>query len=137
MLLQFLNVLLQALVYRSHDLLQEEITITLYNMAAVDFDSFYSAFLPRFLGGCEGLTDSQKTELGKNFTLDKVIAVNSIIMNKISDIHSENARHVSIQFFLTFACCEVLTMKVSLILCLSLYTQLSNPESQAKQRTAV
>lgn len=85
MLLQFLNVLLQALVYRSHDLLQEEITITLYNMAAVDFDSFYSAFLPRFLGGCEGLTDSQKTELGKNFTPDKVIAVNNIIMNKISD----------------------------------------------------
>ncbi|CAH3162738.1 unnamed protein product [Porites lobata] len=71
MLLQFLNVLLQALVYRSHDLLQEEITITLYNMAAVDFDSFYSAFLPRFLGGCEGLTDSQKTELGNNFTPDK------------------------------------------------------------------
>ena len=72
MLLQFVNVFLQALVYRSHDLLQEEITITLYNMAAVDFDSFYSAFLPRFLGGCEGLTESQKSELGKNFTPDKV-----------------------------------------------------------------
>ncbi|XP_020624128.1 exportin-6-like [Orbicella faveolata] len=71
MLLQFVNVFLQALVYRSHDLLQEEITITLYNMAAVDFDSFYSAFLPRFLGGCEGLTESQKSELGKNFTPDK------------------------------------------------------------------
>lgn len=71
MLLQFVNVLLQALVYRSHDLLQEEITITLYNMAAVDFDSFYSIFLPQFLGGCEGLTGSQKSELGKNFTPDK------------------------------------------------------------------
>ena len=72
MLLQFVNVLLQALVYRSHDLLQEEITITLYNMAAVDFESFYSLFLPQFLGGCEGLTDSQKSELGKNFSSDKV-----------------------------------------------------------------
>ena len=72
MLLQFVNVLLQALVYRSHDLLQEEITITLYNMAAVDFESFYSIFLPQFLGGCEGLTDSQKSELGKNFSSDKV-----------------------------------------------------------------
>lgn len=71
MLLQFVNVFLQALVFRSHDLLQEEITITLYNMAAVDFDSFYSVFLPQFLGGCEGLTDSQKTELGNNFTPDK------------------------------------------------------------------
>ncbi|XP_015764483.1 PREDICTED: exportin-6-like [Acropora digitifera] len=63
MLLQFVNVLLQALVYRSHDLLQEEITITLYNMAAVDFESFYSIFLPQFLGGCEGLTDSQSVEV--------------------------------------------------------------------------
>lgn len=71
MLLQFVNVLLQALVYRSHDLLQEEITVTLYNMAAVDFDTFYSVFLPQFLGGCEGLTDTQKNELGKNFTPDK------------------------------------------------------------------
>ena len=76
MLLQFVNVFLQALVFRSHDLLQEEITITLYNMAAVDFDSFYSVFLPQFLGGCEGLTDSQKTELGNNFTPDKVITEN-------------------------------------------------------------
>ena len=39
--------------------------------------------------------------------------------------------------FVTVPCCEVLTMKVSLILCLSLYTQFSNPESQAKQITAV
>lgn len=76
MLLQFVNVFLQALVFRSHDLLQEEITITLYNMAAVDFDSFYSVFLPQFLGGCEGLTDSQKTELGNNFTPDKVVTKN-------------------------------------------------------------
>lgn len=76
MLLQFVNVFLQALVFRSHDLLQEEITITLYNMAAVDFESFYSVFLPQFLGGCEGLTDSQKTELGNNFTPDKVITEN-------------------------------------------------------------
>ena len=81
MLLQFVNVFLQALVYRSHDLLQEEITITLYNMAAVDFDSFYSAFLPQFLGGCEGLTDTQKSELGKNFTGDKVSTVEGHLFN--------------------------------------------------------
>ena len=39
--------------------------------------------------------------------------------------------------FFNFPCCEVLTMKVSLILCLSLYTQFSNPESHAKQITTV
>jgi len=48
-------------------------------MAAVDFDSFYSAFLPRFLGGCEGLTESQKSELGKNFTPDKVSTTREIM----------------------------------------------------------
>ena len=72
MLFQFINVLLQALVHRSHDLLQEEITITIYNMASVDFDSFYTGFLPQFLGGCEGITQSQKSELRDNFKFDKV-----------------------------------------------------------------
>ena len=75
MLVQFVNVFLQALVFRSHDILQEEITVTLYNMAAVDFESFYTSFLPQFLAGCQGLTDSQKSELGKNFAPDKVRSV--------------------------------------------------------------
>lgn len=98
MLLQFVNVFLQALVYRSHDLLQEEITITLYNMAAVDFDSFYSVFLPRFLGGCEGLTESQKSELGKNFTPDKVsttrenMDLHKVVLNVI--ISNSNLREI-------------------------------------------
>ncbi|XP_031571842.1 exportin-6-like [Actinia tenebrosa] len=71
MLLQFINVLFQALVYRSHDLLQEEITITIYNMASVDFDKFYSSFLTEFLKGSEGLTENQKSELSSHFKLDK------------------------------------------------------------------
>lgn len=72
MLLQFINVLFQALVYRSHDLLREEITITIYNMASVDFDKFYSSFLTEFLKGSEGLTENQKSELSSHFKLDKV-----------------------------------------------------------------
>ena len=72
MLFQFVNVLLQALVHRSHDLLQEEITITIYNMASVHFEHFYHGFLPQFLAGCEGLADSQKGELANNFKSDKV-----------------------------------------------------------------
>ncbi|XP_070580061.1 exportin-6-like [Ptychodera flava] len=71
MLFQFLNVLLQVLVHKSHDLLQEEILITVYNMASVDFDSFYGSFLHQFLSACDGLDDSQKTILGTNFSLDK------------------------------------------------------------------
>ena len=53
-------------------------------MAAVEFDSFYSAFLPQFLGGCEGLTDTQKSELGKNFTPDKVSKGNNFKVRSLS-----------------------------------------------------
>ncbi|CAB3993811.1 exportin-6 isoform X2 [Paramuricea clavata] len=71
MLFHFLNVLLQVLVRRSHDLLQEEIAIALYNMASSDFDKFYLRFLPEFLTGCEGLYAEQKAELSKSFKMDK------------------------------------------------------------------
>uniref|UniRef100_A0A673N920 Exportin-6-like n=1 Tax=Sinocyclocheilus rhinocerous TaxID=307959 RepID=A0A673N920_9TELE len=53
MLFHFLNVLLQVLLHKSHDLLQDDITLALYNMAAVDFQVFYSSFLPEFLNGCQ------------------------------------------------------------------------------------
>jgi hypothetical protein len=69
---QFLTVLLQVLIVKSHDLLQEEIGITIYNMASVDFDSFYACFLPQFLQNCEMLNDTQKATLGTNFKLDRV-----------------------------------------------------------------
>ena len=69
---QFLNVLIQTLVHKSHDLLQEEIGITVYNMASVDFDAFYSKFLPQFLASCEGLDVNQKTILRDNFKMDTV-----------------------------------------------------------------
>ena len=72
MLMQFLNVLLQVLLHKSHDLLAEEIGITVYNMAAVDFDAFYATFLPQFLSSCEGLDQNQRMILGSNFKMDKV-----------------------------------------------------------------
>uniref|UniRef100_A0A803SXF8 Importin N-terminal domain-containing protein n=1 Tax=Anolis carolinensis TaxID=28377 RepID=A0A803SXF8_ANOCA len=71
MLFQFVNVLLQVLVHKSHDLLQEEIGIAIYNMASVDFDSFYSVFLPEFLASCDGVDANQKSVLGRNFKMDR------------------------------------------------------------------
>ncbi|KTG02443.1 hypothetical protein cypCar_00034690 [Cyprinus carpio] len=67
MLFHFLNVLLQVLLHKSHDLLQDDITLALYNMAAVDFQAFYSSFLPEFLNGCQGLDPHQRTTLARNF----------------------------------------------------------------------
>ncbi len=72
MLAQFLSVLIQVLVHKSHDLLQEEIGVAVYNMAAVDFDAFYANFLPHLLTTCEGLDDNQKAVLAANFKLEKV-----------------------------------------------------------------
>ncbi|XP_067912796.1 exportin-6 isoform X2 [Heterodontus francisci] len=71
MLFQFINVLLQVLVHKSHDLLQEEIGIAVYNMASVDFSSFYAVFLPQFLGSCDGIDSNQRTVLGRNFKMDR------------------------------------------------------------------
>ncbi len=72
MMNQFLNVLLQVLIHKSHDLLQEEIISTVYNMASVDFDGFHSAFLPQFLRMCEGIDDRQRGMLVSNFNIEKV-----------------------------------------------------------------
>ncbi|TSK87535.1 Exportin-6 [Bagarius yarrelli] len=59
------------LYHRSHDLLQDDITLALYNMAAVDFPAFYSSFLPEFLNGCQGLDPHQRTTLARNFTPER------------------------------------------------------------------
>uniref|UniRef100_A0A3Q1FV37 Exportin 6 n=1 Tax=Acanthochromis polyacanthus TaxID=80966 RepID=A0A3Q1FV37_9TELE len=71
MLFHFINVLLQVLLHKSHDLLQEEITLAIYNMASVDFDAFYSAFMPEFLNGCQGVDTSQRAALARNFKLER------------------------------------------------------------------
>ncbi|KAE8579138.1 hypothetical protein XENTR_v10023922 [Xenopus tropicalis] len=71
MLPQFVSVLLQVLIHKSHDLLQEEIGIAVYNMASVDFSTFFSAFLPEFLTGCQGLDTSQKGVLARNFKMER------------------------------------------------------------------
>uniref|UniRef100_A0A3Q3KKR1 Exportin 6 n=1 Tax=Mastacembelus armatus TaxID=205130 RepID=A0A3Q3KKR1_9TELE len=71
MLFHFINVLLQVLLHKSHDLLQEEITLAIYNMASVDFDAFYSAFMPEFLNGCQGVDTSQRAVLARNFKLER------------------------------------------------------------------
>ena len=73
MLGEFLTVLMQVLVHKSHDLLQEEIVITVYNMANVDFDTFYNKFLPHFLQSMDGLDNNQRMVLVQNFKQEKVM----------------------------------------------------------------
>lgn len=56
----FLQVLLQVLTQKSHTLLQDEMCSCIYRLASVDFMSFYTEFLPKFIGNIEGLTEEQK-----------------------------------------------------------------------------
>lgn len=72
MLHQFLKVLIQALVHKSHDLLQEEIGISIYNMASVDFGGFYRVFIPHVLSECEDINAEQRNILAKNFQTETV-----------------------------------------------------------------
>ncbi|XP_034251933.1 exportin-6-A isoform X1 [Thrips palmi] len=64
---RFLSVLLETLVNKSHALLSEDIAVAVFNMASVDFSFFFSSFLPEFLQTSEGLDDSQRVLLLRNF----------------------------------------------------------------------
>lgn len=69
LLYPFLNLLMQSLVQRSHDILQDEICQCLYSMASVDFSFYYGHFLPKFLETIEGLTEEQQATLILNYRL--------------------------------------------------------------------
>ncbi|XP_065193562.1 exportin-6-like [Sycon ciliatum] len=71
MLTQFINVLLQVLIHKSHDLLAEEIQLAIYHMARTDFTLFFSQLLPQFLISASELQDSQKQILADNFQRDQ------------------------------------------------------------------
>lgn len=49
-----------------------QITITVYNMAAVDFSTYFGAFVPHFLQNMDGLDSDQRTALKANFKTDTV-----------------------------------------------------------------
>jgi hypothetical protein len=75
MLYPFLQLLLQVLVQKSHDILQEEICSCVYGMAAVDFSFYHRQFLVKFLDGFEGLTGEQRTTLMQSYKTVEVRAV--------------------------------------------------------------
>ena len=60
LLAEFLSVLIQVLVAKSHNLLREEIGVCVFHMAATDLPSFSATFLPSLLHRLEGLDDNQR-----------------------------------------------------------------------------
>lgn len=65
-----LTVLLTNLINKTHALFNEEIATAIYNMAAVNFDTFFNSFLPQFLSQTSGLDDTQRDILKKNIKPD-------------------------------------------------------------------
>jgi len=72
MLLSFLQVLMNSLVTKSHNLLQEEIIQAVYSMVSSNFDAYFSQFIPNFLMNTSGLTDHQKSQLHQNYKRHQV-----------------------------------------------------------------
>ena len=67
---EYLDVLVRVLCAKSHDLLSDEIRAVVYDLAAVDFQTFFAGFLPGFLKAVEGVAEEAKQELAGRFTLD-------------------------------------------------------------------
>ncbi|KAK9883135.1 hypothetical protein WA026_001329 [Henosepilachna vigintioctopunctata] len=64
---KFLTVLLSTLVEKSHCLLSEDTQVTIYNMASVNFQDFFTTFLPEFIRNFDGISPEQGQILMKNF----------------------------------------------------------------------
>uniref|UniRef100_F6YTY3 Exportin-6 n=1 Tax=Ciona intestinalis TaxID=7719 RepID=F6YTY3_CIOIN len=93
-LFQFVNVLIQALLNKTHNLLQEEICTAVFNMSSVDLDYFHSNFLQQFLQHAEGVTADQKHSLysafkperdAPSFTSRLLLFVNDLRFFKLSN----------------------------------------------------
>lgn len=61
-----------SLMQQLHIYYIPQITITVYNMASVDFNTFFSAFVVHFLQNMDGLDNDQRTTLKENFKTDTV-----------------------------------------------------------------
>ena len=72
MLYPFLQLLMQVLVQKSHDLLQEEICSSIYSMAAVNFTTYHQQFLPKFLTSVGGVSSEQQQQLVANYKMVEV-----------------------------------------------------------------
>ena len=67
---EFLSVLVKVLVSKSHNLLRDEITLAVYNMASTDFPAFFEKFLPHLLVTVGSLDENQQGMLVQGFNKD-------------------------------------------------------------------
>ena len=69
---EFINTLLEVLAGGSHELLREEIGLSIYAMASADFEVFFQQTLPSYLVTCQGIDDQQRILLKNGFAVETV-----------------------------------------------------------------
>lgn len=62
-------------LYRSHNLLADEIAVAIHSLASVNIGWFFGHFLPTFLATCEGVDDMQRATLLGNFDKSTVCSI--------------------------------------------------------------
>ena len=77
LIVDFLKVFIDVLERKSHDLLKEEIVMTVFNMAGVSFDAFFQRFLVEYLDKTEGIDANQKSILKAAFKTETVSPITS------------------------------------------------------------
>jgi len=72
-----MTVLLNVMVNKSHTILSDEISMTIYNMASVNFDYFFSKFLPEYLKQTDNICNDQRQFLRQKRM--QPVKVNSVV----------------------------------------------------------
>lgn len=76
-------------LYRSHNLLADEIAVAIHSLASVNIGWFFGHFLPTFLATCEGVDDMQRATLLGNFDKSTVCIV-SLAIYQYNTIHKRS-----------------------------------------------
>lgn len=71
-LFQVLRLLLEIVIKKSHQLLEEEAITVICNMAMADYDNFYQTFLPHFLQSILNLNTEQRNSFRSYFNSNTV-----------------------------------------------------------------
>ena len=95
MLTPFLQLLLQVLVQKSHDILQDEICSSIYSMAAVNFTAYHQQFLPKFLTSIGGLSEEQQQQLVANYKMVEVKYIIILLLKKWVIVPSLRGREIN------------------------------------------
>lgn len=70
LLLNFLNVLMEALMSKVYSLLSEDVQTAIYHMSFHNNQIFFSTFLPEYVSTLEGLSQNQRQQLLEDFKND-------------------------------------------------------------------